>query len=143
MVVRPSVRVMFLGHFSKTALSIFPIFGMIVEDNMAHCLSKLFEKFLISGVILVLLPLLQNSSKDLPKLLHGCRGQQGPFLEQDCFSEKILMPGLQGIRCPERCVFLFFGLYFKTALMIFPTFCMSVEDNNTHCLCKIVFFKKN
>ena len=38
--------------------------------------------------------------------------------------------------------FYFFALYSKTALMIFPILCMSVEDNRAHCVSKIVLLKK-
>ena len=34
-----------------------------------------------------------------------------------------------------------FGL-FKTALRIYPIFCMSVEDNRAHCLSQMFFLKK-
>ena len=71
---------------------------MSVEDNRAHCLSKIvfLKKFLIRdyrglsvkiGVFLLLWPLLQNGPKDLPNFLHSCRGQLGPLFEQDFLSE--------------------------------------------------------
>ena len=76
----------FFGLYFKTALRIFPIFCMSVEDNRAHCLSKIvfLKKFLIRdyrglsvkiGVFLLLWPLLQNGPKDLPNFVHECRGQ--------------------------------------------------------------------
>ena len=34
-------------------------------------------------------PFLRNGSKDLPNILHECRGQLGPLFEQDGFSEKV------------------------------------------------------
>ena len=132
---------------------IFPILCMSVDDNRAHCLSKnvFLKKILIpdyrglivkKGIFFLLYSLLLNGSKDLPNFLHECRGQQGPLFEKDCSSEKILNPGLQGIKCPKRCFSYFFGLYSKTALMFFPILCMSVEDNRAHCLSKIVFLKQ-
>ena len=69
--------------------------------------------------------------------------KRGPFFEQDCFSEKILDPGLYGITCPKKVfVFYFFTLNSKTALRIFPICCMSVEDNRVHGLSEIVFLKQ-
>ena len=81
-----SVKEWCLGAFLQNGSKDLHIFCMSVEDNRAHCLSKFFfqEKFLIrnyrglsvqKGVFLLLQPLLQNSSKDLPNFLHECRGQ--------------------------------------------------------------------
>ena len=104
----------FFALCSKTTLKIFPIFSKSAENNRAHYLSKIvfLKKFLILDYrglsvqkkmfFFLLCTLLQNGSKDLPNFLHECRGQQGPLFEQDCFSEKILNPGLQGIKCPKK-----------------------------------------
>ena len=44
--------------------------------------------------------------------------------------------------CQKRCFFGFFGLFSTTALRIFLTFSMSVEDSRTHRLSQIVLLKK-
>ena len=48
-VCRTSIRVMIFGLFSKTALRIFPIFFMTVEDNRTNLLSQMvfLKRFLI------------------------------------------------------------------------------------------------
>ena len=46
------------------------------------------------------------------------------------------------MKCPKKVIFYFFGLYFKTALRIFPIFCMSVEDNRAPSFEKDFFPEK-
>ena len=79
---------------------------MRVEDNRAHCLSKIvfLEKFLILDYrvikcpkklfFLLLCTLFLNGLKDLPNCLLEVDDKRGPLFEQDCFSEKILNRGL-------------------------------------------------
>ena len=90
----------FLQNSSKD----FPNF-LQVEDNRAHRLSQMvfLKNVLIQDYgglsvqkrcFLLFCPFLYNDSKDIPILLHDCRGQQGPTFEYYRFSEKILNPAL-------------------------------------------------
>ena len=72
--------------------------------------------------------LLLNGSKDLHNFLHECRGKQGPLFEQDCFSEKSLNPGLQGIKY-QRMVF--WGLFSKMVLR-WVHYCLLVFSEILH-----------
>ena len=126
--VGPLVHVMFLGLYSETALRIFLIFCMKVEDKRAHCLSKIafLKRILISDYrglsvqnrwffyfFALFWTLLLNCPKDLPNFLHDHRGQQGPLFEQNCFSGKIRNPGLQGIKCPRWFFLLLWTFHFR------------------------------
>ena len=55
--------------------------------------------------------------------------------------KKILNPGLQVIKCPQKVFCDSFGLFSKTAQGIFLIFCMSIEDNKAHPLRYIAFIK--
>ena len=63
-------------------------------------------------------------------------------LSKIVFLKRFLIQNYRGLSVQKRCFSYFFGLYSKTALRIFPIFCMSVEDNRAHCLSKIVFLNK-
>ena len=129
--VQKGVCFYFFALYSKTALRIFIIFCISVEDCRAHSLNKIvfLKKIIIpdyrgssvqKGVFLLFWHLLQNGSKDLPNFLHECRGEYGPFFEQDCFSEKNLNPGLSGIKSigpAKRIDFVHFDIYFSTIFL--------------------------
>ena len=55
---------------------------------------------------------------------------------------KFLIPDYRGLSVQKRWFSYFFILYSKMAPRIFQIFCMSVEGNRVHWLCKIVFLKK-
>ena len=67
----------FFGLYSKTALTIFPIFCMSVEDNSAQQLDGFAEKVLntkLKGIkCFYFFALYSNTA--LPNFLHECRGQ--------------------------------------------------------------------
>ena len=67
-----------------------------------------------------------------------CRRQQGPSFEPDGFSEKILYPGLQGIKCPKN-VYIF--TFSSKRPRIFLIFSIRVEANRAHSYSQMVFLK--
>ena len=56
--------------------------------------------------------------------------------------KKFIIQDYRGLSDQKRCFSYIFGLYSKTALIIFPILCMSVEDNRANCVSKIVLLKK-
>jgi hypothetical protein len=75
-------------------------------------------------------PFLQNTAlRMFPIVLHDCRGQRGTSFEPDDFSKKFLI--LDYRRLSVR-FFEVFDLFSKTALWIFPIFCVIVEGNVRH-----------
>ena len=63
-------------------------------------------------------------------------------LSKIVFLKKFLILDYRGLNVQNRFFLDFFGLYSKTALRIFPIFCMNVEDNRAHCSSKYFFLEK-
>ena len=114
---RPSISMMFFGLFSNTALRIFPIFCMSVEDNRSHWLSKIvsLKKFLIpdyrglsvqkrcfsyffglySKTALMFFPILCMSVED----------NRAHCLSKIVFLKKFLILDYRGLSVQKRCFF--------------------------------------
>ena len=130
------------------ALRIFPIFCMSVEDNRAHCLSKIvfLKKFLIpnyrglsvkkGGVFYFFALYSKTALRIFPIIWMLVKDNRAHCMSKIVFLKKSLNPGLQGIKSPKKVFFDFFRLYSKTGLRIFQIFCLSVEANS-------LLFEKN
>ena len=144
----------FFALYFKTAPRIFPIFFMSVEDNRGHCLSKIvFWKISIldyrglsdqKRCLSYLLGLyLKTALEIFPIFFMSVEDNRPHSLSKIASQKKFSIPHYRGLVVQTRCFLCFFCLYSKTALKIFPIFCMSVEDNKAHCLSKVVFLKNS
>ena len=137
----------------QTALRIFPMFDMSVEDNRAHCLSKsVFQKkFLIQDYrglsvqkrwfFLLLWTLLKTALRIFPIFCISVENDRAHCLSKIFFQKRILIQDYRGLSVQKRCFLLLWPLL-QVALRIFSIFYMSIEDNRAHCLGKIVFQKE-
>ena len=122
---------MFVGHFSKTAL-IFPIFCMRVEDNRAHCLSKIvfLKKFLIPdyrglSVQNVLCFFFALYSKMPLRIFPLCgmsiEDKRALCLSKIVFLKKFLIPDYRD-SVPKKVFFLLLCTLLQNAFMDLPNF---------------------
>ena len=86
----------------------------------------------------------KTALRNFPIFCISAEGNRFHCLSKIVFLKKFLISDYMGLSVQKRLAsFYVFALCPKTALRIFPIFCMNVEDNRAHCLSKFFFWKNS